>query len=160
MLYLWRRSKMRRPDKSEYYLRIARDVSTRGTCIRRNYGAVIVQNDEIIATGYTGVPRGQRHYTPDTCPRELAGAKKGERYDLCRSVHAEQNAIISAARRDMLDADMYLAGIDDSTGLLLSDWPCDMCKRIILNAGIGRVHIVGEQPLYPIVNWVQQLVAV
>jgi dCMP deaminase len=130
-----------RPSKWDYYINIALEVAKRGTCTRRNYGAVIVKHDEIISTGYTGAPRGKPHCSEATCKRTLMGIKAGERYELCRSVHAEQNAIISAARRDMQDADIYVAGIDRATGMQLCHWPCLICKKLIINAGIKQVFI-------------------
>ena len=92
---------MDRIDKINYYLEIADTVLKRGTCLRRNYGAVIVKNDEIISTGYTGAPRGRTNCIDlGFCAREKLNIKSGEKYELCRSVHAEQNAVISAARKD------------------------------------------------------------
>ena len=141
-----------RQNKASYYLNIAKEVAARGTCIRRNYGAIIVKDDEIIATGYTGAPRGQYHCTEEACQRTLMGIKPGERYELCRSVHAEQNAIISASRKDMLGADMYIVGLDKSTGEVLSDFPCMICKKLILNAGIKNVIIIGDSCM-PEYDW-------
>jgi dCMP deaminase len=141
-----------RPSKADHYLNIALEVSKRGTCIRRNYGCIIVKGDEIIATGYTGAPRGQHHCTEDACPRALLGVKTGERYELCRSVHAEQNAIISAARKDMLGEDLYVIGTDRASGSTLAVWPCLICRKLILNAGIERVYIVGQHCM-PRFDW-------
>ena len=94
---------MERKDKTNYYLDIAETVSRRSTCLRRRYGAIIVRNDEIISTGYNGAPRGRRNCVDlDYCAREKQNIPSGQRYELCRSVHAEANAIISAARRDTL----------------------------------------------------------
>lgn len=140
-----------RLDKHNYYLQIALNVARRGTCIRRNYGAILVKNDEIIATGYSGPPRGQPHCNAAGCQRELLGCKPGERYELCRSVHAEQNAIISAARRDMINSTMYVIGIGPGDEVL-SDMPCLLCKKMILNAGIAQVVTVEERQR-PAFDW-------
>ena len=130
-----------RTSKDNYYLDIADAVLERSTCLRRKYGAIIVRNDEIISTGYNGAPRGRRNCTDiGRCTREELKIPSGERYELCRSVHAEANAIISAARRDMLDATLYLAGRDAKTGEIIPDTTsCSMCRRLIINAGIARV---------------------
>lgn len=129
-----------RPGKVDYYLNIALDVASRGTCLRRNYGAVIVKDDAIVSTGYTGAPRGLPNCCDrGVCEREEQGIPSGERYELCRSVHAEMNAIINAGREKTLGATLYLAGYDVTTGQLLDAQPCFLCKRIILNAGIYKV---------------------
>ena len=130
-----------RTSKENYYLGIADAVLNRSTCLRRRYGAIIVKSDEILATGYNGAPRGRQNCTDlGECYRDKLGLLPGERYELCRSVHAEANAIISAARRDMLDGTLYLVGRDAKTGALLADTsPCAMCRRLIINAGIRRV---------------------
>ncbi len=134
-----------RSTKTRYYLKIAMDISTRGTCIRRNYGAIIVKNDEIISTGYTGSPRGWSNCLDlAQCYRNDMGFGPGERYDLCRSVHAEQNAIISAARRDMIGATMYVSGISAQTGETLANFPCHLCVKMIINAGIKRVILTED----------------
>lgn len=132
---------VKRPDKIEYYLNIAQTVALRSTCLRRMYGAAIVKNDEIISTGYNGAPRGCANCVDiGKCKREELDIPSGERYELCRSVHAEQNAIISAARKDMVGATIYLAGVDAKTGKVLDvAEPCSMCKRFILNSGITHV---------------------
>ncbi len=132
---------MQRTDKINYYLDIAETVSERGTCLRRNFGAIIVKNDEIVSSGYTGAPRGRQNCI-DTgfCIREKLGVPRGERYELCRSVHAEMNAIVSASRNEMIGATLYLAGREVRTGEYVSDpAPCSMCKRLIINAGIAQV---------------------
>ena len=132
---------MARTTKDNYYLDIADSVRERATCLRRTYGAIIVNNDEIISTGYNGAPRGRSNCTDlGVCHREELRIPSGQRYELCRSVHAEANAIISASRRDMLGATLYLVGREVKTGELLSDTtPCSMCRRLIINAGIRRV---------------------
>ena len=131
----------RRTGKDDYYLDIADAVANRSTCLRRKYGAIIVRNDEIISTGYNGAPRGRRNCIDlGRCAREELNIPAGERYELCRSVHAEANAIISASRRSMLDATMYLAGRDAKTGEPLHNaTSCAMCRRLIINAGIAKV---------------------
>ena len=133
-----------RLSKTDYYLNIAADVAKRGTCLRRNYGAVIVRNDEIIATGYTGAPRGSLNCSETgICRRQELNIPSGERYELCRSVHAEQNAIISAARADMIGATLYLYGWEMKDGKFYKPLdkaePCLLCKRMIVNAGIIEV---------------------
>ncbi|NLW91899.1 MAG: dCMP deaminase family protein [Syntrophomonadaceae bacterium] len=129
-----------RPGKVEYYLNIAQDVASRGTCLRRNYGAVLVKDDAIVSTGYSGAPRGLPNCCDlEFCEREKNGIPRGERYELCRSVHAEMNAIINAGRGKTLGATLYLAGYDVKTDATLDAEPCFLCKRIILNAGIYKV---------------------
>ena len=143
-----------RTDKDNYYLDIADTVSERSTCLRRRYGAIIVRNDEIISTGYNGAPRGRKNCTDlGRCTREELQIPRGQRYELCRSVHAEANAIISASRRDMLDATLYLAGRDGATGAALTDpESCAMCRRMILNAGIARVVCRGGDRSITVTN--------
>ena len=130
-----------RTSKENYYLDIADAVSERSTCLRRKYGAIIVRNDEIISTGYNGAPRGRQNCTDlGRCTRDELHIPSGERYELCRSVHAEANAIISAARRDTMNATLYLAGRNAKTGEILHDTTsCSMCRRMIINAGIEKV---------------------
>jgi dCMP deaminase len=148
-----------RVDKENYYLDIAETVLERGTCLRRNYGAIIVKNDEIVATGYTGAPRGRKNcINLNYCMREKLQIPTGERYELCRSVHAEANAIISASRRDMIGATMYLAGRDVKTGEII-EYPvsCSMCRRMIINAGIATVvtrGIDGKYQMIDVRDWV------
>lgn len=132
---------MERKSKDELYLDVAESMLGRATCLRRVYGAVIVNNDEIISTGYNGSPRGRVNCTDrGTCRREELNVPQGERYELCCSVHAEQNAIISAPRYKMIGAKMYLAGKNVKTQEILTNAePCEMCKRFIINAGIEQV---------------------
>ena len=132
---------MERKDKTNYYLDIAESVLNRSTCLRRHYGAIIVLNDEIVSTGYNGAPRGRKNCIDLAyCTRDTLNVPNGQRYELCRSVHAELNAIISAARRDMIGSTLYLAGRDAKTGECLTDTtPCSMCRRHIINAGITKV---------------------
>ena len=145
---------MESKDKDNYYLDIAETVLIRSTCRRRRYGAIIVLNDEIIATGYNGAPRGRKNCLDrGVCMRDELGIPSGERYELCRSVHAEANAIISAARRDMIGATMYLSGRDAKTNELLDDTvPCGMCKRFIINAGIVKTICRTEADKYTVIN--------
>lgn len=143
---------MERKDKINYYLDIAQSVAERGTCLRRNYGAIIVKNDQIVSTGYVGAPRGRENCCDlGYCTREQMKIPRGERYELCRSVHAEANAIIHAARNDMLDATLYLVGKDCKTGELVPDAnACAMCKRLIINAGISKLIVRNTKDLYTI----------
>ncbi|BCZ44501.1 cytidine deaminase [Clostridium gelidum] len=134
---------MDRRDKQNYYLDIAETVLERGTCLRRNYGSIIVKNDEIISTGYTGAPRGRKNCIDlNSCIREKLQVPRGTQYELCRSVHSEANAIISAPRKDMIGAILYLVGKDVKTKEYVMDAnSCSMCKRLIINAGISYVII-------------------
>ena len=152
---------MPRIDKTNYYLDIAQTVSERSTCLRRHYGAIIVQNDEIVSTGYNGAPRGRKNCIDlGYCTREAMNIPSGERYELCRSVHAEMNAIISAARRDTLGATLYLAGREAKSGELLHDaTSCSMCRRMIINAGLEKVVIRTSPQDYvvvPVREWIEQ----
>lgn len=152
---------MARIDKENYYLDIAQTVAERSTCLRRCYGAIIVQNDEIISTGYNGAPRGRRNCGDlGYCTREAMQIPSGQRYELCRSVHAEANAIISAARRDTIGATIYMACVDPRTGELIPDsTSCSMCRRQIINAGITRIVIRDTPTEYRVVDvekeWVE-----
>lgn len=150
---------MKRRDKVNYYLDLAEVVSQRCTCLRRHYGAVIVKNDEVISTGYVGAPRGRRNCTDlGMCIRQKLNVPRGERYELCRSVHAEANAIISAPRDTMLGSALYLVGIEVSTGEYIEKSnSCSMCKRLIINAGIEKVYIRDSKDEYRLVevnDWV------
>lgn len=135
-----------RISKDEYYLNIAKEVATRGTCLRRNYGAVIVKNDEIVSTGYTGAPRGRINCNAlGKCIRMEQKVPSGQRYELCRSVHAEQNAIISCSRDKMIGATLYLYGWDvENNSVKKFPKPCTLCERMIINAGIKEVITYGE----------------
>lgn len=139
-----------RRDKINYYLDLAEVVAQRGTCLRRRYGAVIVKNDEVISTGYTGAPRGRKNCTDvGECIRQRMNVPRGERYELCRSVHAEANAIISAARNQMIGSALYLSGIEVDTGeIVTNSCSCSMCKRLIINAGIESVYIRDTKEAY------------
>ena len=145
---------MARIDKTNYYLDIAGTVLERSTCMRRHYGAIIVQDDEIVSSGYNGAPRGRRNCGDlGYCAREALNIPSGERYELCRSVHAEANAIISAARKDCVGGTLYLAGRDAQTGELLGDaTSCSMCRRLIINAGISQVIIRDTPTDYRVVD--------
>ena len=135
-----------RTDKHSYYLGIAEAVLKRSTCLRRKYGAVIVKDDEIISTGYNGAPRGWENCSDvGYCFREHEEIPHGERYEACRSVHGEANAIISASRRDMIGATLYLAGQEADGTPILQPEPCAMCKRLIINAGIKEVITATEK---------------
>lgn len=125
-----------RPTKDDYYLNIAEAVTGRSTCLRRNYGAVIVKDDVIISTGYNGAPRGEENCCDiGKCVREEMNIPKGERYELCVAVHAEQNAVINAPRTDMIGARIYIVG-KEQDGSYASPAPCLICRRFLKNAGI------------------------
>lgn len=152
--------KKERMDKHNYYLNIAESVVERGTCLRRNFGAIIVKDDEIIATGYTGAPRGRKNCCDlGYCQRQTLNIPRGERYELCRSVHAEQNAIISASRKEMIGSTLYLVGIEqDSLSYVKNAAPCALCKRMILNAGIKTViarTIDDEYNIFNVEDWIE-----
>lgn len=152
---------MERRDKVNYYLDLAETVSRRSTCLRKSYGAVIVKNDEVISTGYVGAPRGRKNCTDmGICIRQQLNIPRGERYELCRSVHAEANAIISASRDKMIGSNLYLAGRDVETGAyVVNSNCCSMCKRMVINAGIARVYIRDGQDEYRVIevqDWIDQ----
>ncbi len=152
---------MDRRDKVNYYLDIAQTVAERSTCLRRCYGAILVRNDEIISTGYNGAPRGRKNCADlGHCTREAMKIPSGERYELCRSVHAEANCIISAARRDTLGGTLYLACRDPQTGALIpNSTSCTMCRRLIINAGIAQVIIRDTPDDYRVVHvedWIRE----
>ena len=151
---------MDRTSKHNYYLDIAQTVSERSTCIRRRFGAIIVKNDVIIATGYNGAPRGRLNCSDiESCVREKMNVPRGERYELCRAVHAEANAIIAASREQMQGATMYMCCTDpwtkDVVGSICS---CAMCKRLIINAGIKEVVAREDKEnytIYQVSDWVR-----
>ena len=150
-----------RMSKDKYYLNIADAVLDRSTCLRRKYGAIIVKNDEILSTGYNGAPRGRVNCSElGYCNREQLNIPSGQRYELCRSVHAEANAIISAARRETLGATLYMACVEPDTGALIpGSTSCSMCRRLIINAGIERVVIRDTRTEYRVVevaDWVRE----
>lgn len=149
-----------RRSKINYYLDIAQTVTERGTCLRRRFGAIIVKDDVIVSTGYAGAPRGRKNCCDlGFCLREQMNIPRGERYELCRSVHAEANAIISAARERMLGADLYMACIDSKTNELVpGTTSCQMCKRMVINAGIARVIVrdtADDYTIYNVADWVE-----
>ncbi len=152
--------KLARRDKTNYYLDLAETVSQRCTCLRRHYGAVIVKDDEVISTGYVGAPRGRQNCSDlGYCLRKKMGVPRGERYELCRSVHAEANAIISASRRDMLGATLYLVGKEVDTGEYIENAVCcSMCKRMVINAGIAKVVVRDDLDNYRVIDvntWIE-----
>ena len=151
---------MERVSKHEYYLDIAETVSERSTCLRRRFGAIIVKNDVIVSTGYNGAPRGRKNCSDiGVCQREKLGIPRGERYELCRSVHSEANAIIAAPREQMLGATLYMCCTSPTDGSILPDTSnCMMCKRMILNAGISTVIIRDERGRHRIIetsDWIE-----
>lgn len=151
---------MQRRDKINYYLDIAETVAKRSTCLRRHYGAVIVNHDEIVSTGYVGAPRGRQNCSDlNRCIRMELKIPRGQRYELCRSVHAEANAIISASREKMIGATMYLVGTEASTGeYIVNSNSCSMCKRMVINAGIETVIIrdsVDEYRVIHVQDWIE-----
>ncbi len=141
-----------RTDKINYYLDIAQVTLSRGTCLRRNFGAIIVKDDEIVSTGYVGAPRGRMNCSDlGYCQRQKLNIPRGERYELCRSVHAESNAIISAPRERMIDATLYLVGVEfDTNNIVENAAPCAMCKRLVINAGIKNVIVRNTPTEYTI----------
>ena len=153
---------MARIDKPNYYLDIAATVLERSTCMRRCYGAIIVQHDEIVSSGYNGAPRGRKNCMDlGYCTREAMKIPSGQRYELCRSVHAEANAIISASRREVLGASLYMVCRDPATGALIpGSTSCSMCRRLIINAGISQVVIRDTPDGYRVVDvqrdWVEE----
>ena len=149
-----------RTSKQNYYLDIAESVLGRGTCLRRNFGAIIVKNDQIISTGYTGAPRGRKNCVDlGYCMREKLQIPRGQRYELCRSVHAEANRVISAARRDSIGGTLYLVGRERSSGDYVANASCcSMCKRMVINAGIEKVVIRNDAENFTVVNvsdWIE-----
>ena len=149
-----------RVSKENYYLDIAQTVSSRSTCLRKKYGAIIVKNDNIVSTGYNGAPRGRKNCNEmGECMRDRLNIPRGERYEMCRSIHAEANAIISASREEMIDSVLYMACVDGKSGELVPDTcSCMMCKRLIINAGISKV-VVRNTPdtytVYEVNDWIE-----
>jgi dCMP deaminase len=155
------RQTFRRISKENYYLNIAQECSRRGTCLRRNYGAVIVNHDEIVSTGYTGSPRGRKNCSDHgQCLRNELNIPPGERYEICRSVHAEVNACLHASRKEMLGGVMYLCGVSRDTGEVYpAGEPCEFCKRVIINAGIEKVVIRRSAEEYEVIevrSWLEE----
>lgn len=145
---------MERVSKHNYYLDIAQTVAERGTCLRRLFGAIIVKNDVIVSTGYNGAPRGRKNCSDIMfCMRDKLGIPRGERYELCRSVHSEANAIIAAPRDQMLGSTLYMVCVDPQTSEVIPNTSsCMMCKRMIINAGISTVIIRDTKDDYRIIN--------
>ncbi len=145
---------MNRRDKMNYYLDLAEVVAQRGTCLRKKYGAVIVKNDEVISTGYAGAPRGRKNCCDiGKCIRTELNIPRGERYELCRSVHAEANAIISASRDKMMGGFLFLVGIEATSGEYVQNSSCcSMCKRLVINAGIEKVYIRDTKEDYRVID--------
>ena len=151
---------MKRTSKHNYYLDIAQTVSERSTCLRRRFGAIIVKNDTIISTGYNGAPRCRKNCTDiGTCVREQLNIPRGERYELCRSVHAEANAIIAASRENMLGATLYMCCTDPKDGSIVNNInSCSMCKRLIINSGIDIVVTREDKDhftVHHVSDWIQ-----
>lgn len=150
---------MERVSKINYYLDIAETVSERSTCLRRRFGAIIVKNDVIISTGYNGAPRGRVNCNDRaSCLRDELGIPRGERYELCRSVHAEANAIIAAPRDQMLGSTLYMCCTDPKDGRVIGNiCSCMMCKRLVLNAGIEKVIVReedGTHTVFDTADWI------
>ena len=145
---------MPRTSKENYYLDIAQTVSERSTCMRKRYGAIIVKNDVIVSTGYNGAPRGRKNCIDlGVCMRDKLNIPRGERYELCRSVHSEANAIINASREQMLGSTLYMACTEPTDGSLVSGTnSCMMCKRMIINAGITQVIIRDTPTEYRVID--------
>jgi dCMP deaminase len=131
------RLKTVRPSWDEYFMKIAELAATRSTCLRRQVGAVIVKDKKILATGYNGAPSGLKHCLDIGCLRDKLGIPSGERHELCRATHAEQNAIVQAA--------MFGVSIKDST-LYSTTHPCILCTKLIINAGIRKITIKDGYP--------------
>lgn len=145
---------MERIDKINYYLDMAEVALERATCLRRKWGAVIVKNDEIVSTGYNGSPRGRKNCTDlNYCTREKMQIPRGERYELCRSVHAEANAIISASRANLLGSTLYMVGKEATSNEYVKNAnSCAMCKRMIINAGIKQVIVRDTKKEYRVID--------
>ncbi len=145
---------MERVSKENYYLDIAETVSERSTCLRRRFGAIIVKNDVIVSTGYNGAPRGRVNCNErGSCYRDEMHIPRGERYELCRSVHAEANAIIAAPREQMLGATLYMCCTSPEDGSVMPGTSCCMmCKRQVINAGIERIVVRDDATNYRIIN--------
>ncbi len=152
---------MERVSKINYYLDIAEAVSKRGTCTRKNYGCIIVKNDEIISTGYTGAPRNRKNCIDlGYCiKKQVFPDVRHGGYDACRSVHAEQNAMLSASRKDMIDSSMFLVGLRQDTGEYEEGAsPCQMCRKLIINSGIKYVYVRIDKNNYEQINvedWIE-----
>ena len=160
MRFLREGNKMDRISKENYYLDIAQTVAERSTCLRRKFGAIIVKDDVIVSTGYNGAPRGRKNCNEmNFCIREHLGIPRGERYEMCRSVHSEANAIIAAPRDRMLGATLYMVCVSPKDGSLYAGTnSCMMCKRQIINAGISTVIIRDTATEYRVIDvneWIE-----
>jgi dCMP deaminase len=148
-----------RKDKINYYLDIAKSVTERSTCLRRHFGCIVVKNDEIIATGYNGAPRGRKNCDElGYCYREQMNIPRGERYEMCRSVHAEANAIISAARKDLIGSSMFIVCVNPDGSIEGGTTSCMMCKRMVINAGIKEVivrELDNKYTIYKVDDWIK-----
>lgn len=149
-----------RISKENYYLDIAQTVSERSTCLRRRFGAIIVKNDSIIATGYNGAPRGRKNCDDlGYCFREKLGIPRGERYEMCRSVHAEANAIIAAPREQMLGSTLYMVCTSPVDGSVMPGTSsCMMCKKLAINAGIEKLVVRDDKENYRVIkvsDWIE-----
>jgi len=149
-----------RPSKDEYYLQIAREIGKRSTCFRNKGGAIIVRDDQIVSTGYIGAPRKTKDCLErGECLRNKLGIPHGQRYEICRSVHAEQNAIINAARAgvSLLNGTMYIY-IENQKGEKLNSFPCYICKKMIINAGLERVVCSTKEgaKIFKVSDWVEE----
>lgn len=145
---------MERVSKINYYLDIAQTVAKRSTCLRKHYGAIIVKDDCIVSTGYNGAPRGRKNCSDLMfCMRDKLNIPRGERYEMCRSIHAEANAIISASREEMIGSTLYMASVDPQSGELIPGTSsCAMCKRQVINAGIEKVIVRDTSDKYRIIE--------
>lgn len=151
---------MERVSKHNYYLDIAQTVAERSTCLRRKFGSIIVKNDVIVSTGYNGAPRGRQNCNDlGYCYRDKLNIPRGTRYELCRSVHSEQNAIISAPRDQMLGATLYMVCVSPEDGAVVPNTTCCiMCKRVVINAGISKVVIRDDKENYRVIDvnsWIE-----
>ena len=151
---------MERVSKENYYLDIAQTVAERATCLRRKFGAIIVKNDVIVSTGYNGAPRGRKNCSDlGFCYRDKLNIPRGERYEMCRSVHAEQNAVIAAPRDQMLGATLYMVCVSPTDGAVMGGVSsCMMCKRILLNAGIEKLVVrdtATEYRTIRVADWIE-----
>ncbi len=150
-----------RISKDEYYLKIAEAIAERSTCLRRKYGAIVVKGDTIVSAGYNGSPRKVVNCDEVGCLKDLVNAPHGSGYDFCIGVHAEENAIINAARTgaSVLGGVLYVFGKDVKTGRPCKATPCDRCKRVLINAGIERVVTMDEEGKIVetnVVDWVRE----
>jgi len=151
----------KRTSKDEYYLGIAKEVARRSTCFRRSIGAIIIRDDQIISTGYVGAPRKTKDSLEHGfCLRDKLNIPHGQRYELCRSVHAEQNAIINAARAgvSLLGGDIYIYGTVYGKDAPINALPCFICKKMIINAGLNRVICAtadGKMKIFWVIDWIK-----